>query len=212
MWRWAWWLMRRRVETALCSSENGSMGRGVRDGKWGCRHRGIRRGGTGSGPRTFRGGAVGAIVTGGALPGCRTRLRHLLPVARVGLLMYCGRVVLSAVRALHRRGSNTRHAEHAEGQHHSASDPADSDSDRRAHPTSHRGSIADPWLPRNAEFRTSGATFPDAENKDPPVSYRSKLHSKVHLHRSRRCMRNSHSSILQCSASWGAPKMFVFLL
>ena len=86
---------------------------------------------------------------GGALPGCRTRRRHLLSVARVRLLMYCGGIVLRAVRALHCRRSDTRHAENAEDQHHNASDVAQSKSDCGAHPKTHRGSIAGPVLPRN---------------------------------------------------------------
>lgn len=84
---------------------------------------------------------MGAIVARGLIPGGRARLWCLLPHARVGLLMYRGGAVLSAVRALHRCQPNAGHAKDAEDQH-----------QKTSHRTSHSVSIAGPFLPRNQGF------------------------------------------------------------
>jgi hypothetical protein len=88
---------------------------------------------------------MGAIVTGGALPGCRmARPWHLMRIARVRLPMQGRGAVLSAVWTLQGGWSHTGHANDAKYQHHNVSDLPQSRSETTIRPPPHRGSIANP--------------------------------------------------------------------
>jgi hypothetical protein len=91
---------------------------------------------------------VSAIVTAGALPGCRIApLRPLTGIAGLPFPMNVRVALLGAMRALRRGQSHLRQAENAQHQHQKTHNPPRWGSESSTRPTSHTGSIASHQLP-----------------------------------------------------------------
>jgi len=100
------------VELVLYWTEEIALGCWHCDSERGCRNCGIRGGGAGRDAGAFGCRAMGAIVFGCTLPGCPARVWHLVPAP-----VLCGRIVLSTVRALHRRWPDAWDAHDTDNQH-----------------------------------------------------------------------------------------------